>query len=121
MFNAQELATAIQHRIAVVIIVMNDGAYGNVRRIQVEEFGNRVIASDLVNPDFIKLAESFGALARRATSPEELRRELRRAISADVAAVIEVPAGPMPNPWGILRGSATRARKGGGARPLLTR
>jgi acetolactate synthase-1/2/3 large subunit len=111
MFNAQELATAIQHRIPVVFIVMNDGAYGNVRRIQVEEFGNRVIASDLVNPDFVKLAESFGALALRATGPQELRRALRRALSADIAAVIEVPAGPMPNPWGILRGVAASARE----------
>ncbi|PWT85911.1 MAG: hypothetical protein C5B56_13290 [Proteobacteria bacterium] len=108
MFNVQELATAVQHRIPVVIVLVNDGAYGNVRRIQVEDFGNRVIASDLANPDFQKLTESFGALALRATSPEALRGALRKAFAAGVPTVIEVPAGPMPGPWGILRFTRSR-------------
>lgn len=103
MFNVQELATAIQHRINAVFVVMNDNAYGNVRRSQVEDFGNRVIASDLRNPDFLKLAESFGLMALRATTPVELRQALRRGFAADVATLIEVPVGPMPNPFGILR------------------
>ena len=62
--NVQELATAVQHGIAVVAIVFNDGAYGNVRRMQREFYGNRVIASDLVNPDFVRLADRFGVFAR---------------------------------------------------------
>ncbi len=103
LFNAQELATAVQQRIPVVIVLMNDNAYGNVRRIQAEMFGNRLIASDLHNPDFQKFVESFGALALRATSPAELRDTLRTALKANVPAVIEVPAGPMPDPWRALR------------------
>jgi len=102
MFNVQELATAVHHRIPVVIIVANDGAYGNVRRMQVELYGNRLIASDLRNPDFQKFVESFGALALRATSPAELRQALRTAFKADIPAVIEIPAGPMPDPWPLL-------------------
>jgi acetolactate synthase-1/2/3 large subunit len=70
MFNVQELATAMRHRIAVVAIVFNDNAYGNVRRIQQQQFSGHTIASDLVNPDFVKLAESFGALGLQATTPD---------------------------------------------------
>ena len=55
-------------------IVFNDGAFGNVRRIQQERYGNRLIASDLANPDFVAFAKSFGAEAVRAKTPDELRR-----------------------------------------------
>ena len=79
LFTAQELATAVQFRIPVVIVLVNDGAYGNVRRIQADQFGNRLIACDLRNPDFQKYVESFGAMALRATSPETLREALRTA------------------------------------------
>src|ERR1700729_4441315 len=61
MFTATEMATAMRHRIPLVTVVFNDGAFGNVRRIQEERFG-RQIADDLANPDFIKFAESFGAM-----------------------------------------------------------
>ena len=103
MFNVQELATAVQHRIPVVIVLMNAGAYGNVRRAQVEAFGNRVIASDLKNPDFVKLAESFGVMGLKATTPAQLRTQLRKALGSGEPALIEVPVGPMPSPWHILR------------------
>ena len=65
MFGVQELSTAVQFRIGVVTLVFNNNAYGNVRRDQRQHFDGRVVASDLVNPDFVKLAESFG-VARRA-------------------------------------------------------
>lgn len=112
LFNAQELATAVQQRIPIVIVLVNDNAYGNVRRIQRDQFGNRLIASDLRNPDFQKFVDSFGALALKATSPEELRTALRTAFKADVPAVIEVPAGPMPDPWRTLRPPRNRPRAG---------
>jgi acetolactate synthase-1/2/3 large subunit len=108
MFTMPELATAAQFRIPVVVVLMNDGAYGNVRRTQVEDFGNRVIASDLANPDFLKLADSFGILGLRATTPDQLRRALRQAFAANAPALIEVPVGPMPNPWKTLRSPRVR-------------
>ena len=61
LFTATEMATAMRHRIPLVTILFNDGAFGNVRRIQEERYGNRLIASDLANPDFVAFAESFGA------------------------------------------------------------
>jgi acetolactate synthase-1/2/3 large subunit len=99
MYNVQELATAAQYGIAVVAVVFNDGAYGNVKRIQRELYGNRVIASDLTNPDFVRLAESFGLAAERVDDPEELREALERALARDDPALIEVKVGEMPGPW----------------------
>ena len=61
MFNAQELSTAVQQGLGVVAVVFEDGAYGNVKRMQEDLHGGRVIASELHNPDFVRYAESFGA------------------------------------------------------------
>jgi acetolactate synthase-1/2/3 large subunit len=103
MYTANELATAIRHRIPLVAIVFSDGSFGNVRRIQEEQFGNRLIASDLANPDFVKFAESFGAAAERAKSAEELRAALKRAFKRrDGPTLIDVPVGPMPSPWEFI-------------------
>ena len=68
MFTVQELATAVQHGIPLVTIIFNNDAYGNVRMMQIYDYDERVIATDLVNPDFVKLAEAFGANAFRAES-----------------------------------------------------
>jgi acetolactate synthase I/II/III large subunit len=103
LFTATELATAMQHRIPLVTIVFNDGAFGNVRRIQQERYGNRLIASDLTNPDFVAFGKSFGAEAVRARTLEELRAALRRAFARrDGPTLIEVPVGPMPSPWEFI-------------------
>jgi acetolactate synthase I/II/III large subunit len=103
MFTANELATAVRHRIPLVAVVFNDGAFGNVRRIQAERYGNRLIASDLANPDFLKFAESFGAAAERAKDPASLRGALKRGLARrDGPTIIDVPVGPMPSPWEFI-------------------
>jgi acetolactate synthase-1/2/3 large subunit len=104
MFTANEMATAVRHRIPLTVIVFADGAFGNVRRIQQERYSNHVIASDLANPDFVRFAESFGAAAERARSPEELRGALRRSFARrDGPTLIEVPLGPLPSPWEFIQ------------------
>jgi acetolactate synthase-1/2/3 large subunit len=103
MFTATEMATAIRHRIPLVTIVFNDGAFGNVRRIQQERFGNRVIGSDLANPDFVAFGRSFGAEAIRVKHPDELRQALRNAFAhRDGPTLIEVPVGAFPSPWEFI-------------------
>jgi acetolactate synthase I/II/III large subunit len=97
LYNVQELATAVRHRIPLVTVVFNDNAYGNVKRIQQEVYGNRVIASDLTNPDFRLLAESFGVAFSRARTPDELEAALERAFPSGEPTLIEVPCGPMPD------------------------
>ncbi len=103
MYNVQELSTAVRHRLNVVAIVFSDNAYGNVRRIQRESFGGRLIASDLLNPDFVLLAEAFGMEGMRADTPDALRRALAKALSDQRPALIEVPVGEMPNPRTVMR------------------
>jgi acetolactate synthase I/II/III large subunit len=103
MFTATEMATAMRHRIPLVTLVFNDGAFGNVRRIQQERYGYRLIASDLANPDFVAFGKSFGAEAVRANGPDELRLALRRAFAhRSGPTLIEVPVGELPSPWEFL-------------------
>jgi len=101
-FALNELATQAQHDIRSITLVFNDSAYGNVRRIQTEEFNGRTIASDLQNPDYGKLAEAFGVAGRRAETPADLETHLAEAIAADEPTLIEIPVAPMPNPWKAL-------------------
>lgn len=93
MFGVQELATAVQHKIGLITLIFNNNAYGNVRRDQINFFDGHVHGSELTNPDFVALAESFGATAHRANSAEELGQYLTQALeeSKNGPVVIEVP------------------------------
>ncbi|MFL6933952.1 MAG: thiamine pyrophosphate-dependent enzyme [Xanthobacteraceae bacterium] len=103
MYTANELSTAMRHRIPLVTIVFADGAFGNVRRTQEERYGNRLIACDLANPDFVRFAESFGAAAERVRDPDALRAALKRGFARrDGPTLIEMPVGPMPSPWEFI-------------------
>jgi acetolactate synthase-1/2/3 large subunit len=99
MFGVQELATAVRHKIGVVALIFTDNAYGNVQRMQHDNFEGRVIASDLANPDFVKLGQSFGLRSVRAKDPRALRKAMAEAIKADEPALIEIPVGAFPDPW----------------------
>jgi acetolactate synthase-1/2/3 large subunit len=110
LYTGNELATAIRHRIPLVAVVFADGAYGNVRRIQEEQFGNRLIASDLANPDFVKYAESFGAAGLRARTPQELGAALRASFATREPTLIEVPVGPLPSPWEFIHMPRVRGK-----------
>ncbi len=97
MFSVGELATAVQHRIPLVTIIFNNDAYGNVRTMQIRDYDERVIATDLLNPDFVKLGESFGAKAFRAEDERQLRAALRYGFASDLPTIIEVPIGETPS------------------------
>jgi acetolactate synthase-1/2/3 large subunit len=102
MYNVQELSTAALFGIDVVAVVFADGAYGNVRRMQKVDYGNKLIATELRNPDFPKMAESYGIAGVKTTSPEGLRRELNAAFKRGGPSLIEVAVGEMPDPWSTL-------------------
>ena len=97
LFNSQELATAVLHDIGAIAVVFKDDAYGNVLRDQENRFDGRVVGARLHNPDFVKLAEAYGADGVRAHDAQELERALAQAIERDRPALIEVPVGPMPS------------------------
>ena len=109
MFNVQELATAVQYQMPVTTVIFNDNRFTNVQRQQNEWFGGRVIASDLHNPDFVKLAESFGALGIRVNGPDTLRKAIERAFAQDGPAIIEVTVDEfLPAPWKFILMPQTR-------------
>ncbi|MBJ7406389.1 MAG: hypothetical protein JHD07_25045 [Bradyrhizobium sp.] len=104
MFGVQELATAVQFNIGVVTLVFNNNAYGNVRRDQRQHFDGRVVASDLVNPDFVKLAESFGVAAARVTAPDQFKAALEKALShvGPYLISVEVTRDSEVSPWAFI-------------------
>jgi acetolactate synthase-1/2/3 large subunit len=97
MFTVQSLATAVQHKIGLVTILFNNNAYGNVQTMQIRDYGERVIATNLLNPDFVKLAEAFGANGFRATTEKELRQAIKSGFASDLPTLIEVPIGETPS------------------------
>ena len=97
MFNASELSTAVQYGINLITIVFRNDAYGNVARDLDEAFGG-AYGTDLHNPDFVKFAESFGAVGLRADSPLDLETLIPLALEREAPVVIDVPFGDMPIP-----------------------
>ncbi len=104
LFGAPELATAAQYGIALVTLVFNNAAYGNVLRDQRTAFGNRVIGAALDNPDFMLLAKSFGIEGHRVASPAALRPVLQRALGSKQPVLIEVKVaqGSEVSPWEFI-------------------
>ena len=102
MYQVGELATAARHNLAVVVVVFDNGAFGNVKRIQQQHYGNRLIASDLQNPDFGKLADSFGIASFKATDPRQLEEVLHKAFALNAPALVWVPHGDVPSPWDMI-------------------
>ena len=106
----QELATAVQYGLPVKVLVMNNGYLGMVRQWQ-EMFYDRTYSEvDIsVAPDFVKLAEAYGARGFRATHPAELRDVLEAGLSHDGVAVIDVVVSKEENVFPIIpAGGATR-------------
>ena len=101
MFGIQELATAVQHRVNLVTVVFNNSAFGNVHRDQTTVFDGRLIGAELVNPDFVRVAEGFGAKGVRVSSPAELRIALEEGFREDGPVLIDVPieTGSEASPW----------------------
>ena len=97
MFNASELSTAVRYGINLVTVIFRNDSYGNVARDLETGFGG-TYETDLHNPDFVKFAESFGAVGMRADDPAELETLIPRALERQAPVLIDVPFGEMPIP-----------------------
>ena len=97
MFNSSELSTAVQYGINVVTVIFRNDSYGNVARDLNEMFGG-AYGTDLHNPDFVRFAESFGAVGMRADDPMELETLIPLALEQQRPVLIDVPFGEMPIP-----------------------
>ncbi len=88
--NLQELGTAAQYNIPIVAIIWNNNAWGVLKGTQKATFDNRLIASELVNPDFVKLTESYGLRATRVATVAELEKTVAAAVTKKEFHLIEV-------------------------------
>lgn len=104
MFGLQEMASAVEHGINLVTIVVNNGGYGNVRRDQKMRFGGQDFKSALHTPDFQKLADAFGVRPYLVATNIELQRALEKAFGANEPSLIEIRLGPddEQSPWPFL-------------------
>jgi acetolactate synthase-1/2/3 large subunit len=101
-WSLQELATAARYNLKIVVIVFNDGRFGNVRTLQMAQFG-AAFGDTIRNPDFSKLSDAFGVRYAMARGPEELASVLKSALNGDGPSLIEAPVSEMPNPWHLTR------------------
>ena len=109
-YASSELATAVQEGINVVTIVFNNESYGASYADQESRFKGRFIGTRIHNPDYAKLAESYGALGMKVSGPQELGPALRDALKAERPVLIEVPIPTLVPPFqisppGIIRRS----------------
>ncbi len=88
-YNFQELATAAQYGISPIILMFNDNAWGVLKDYQKQMFDGRYMATELVNPDFVKLVESYGFEGVKVSTVAELTRALEDAQSASTVRLIE--------------------------------
>ena len=94
VMSLPELATAIQHDAAIVVLVVDNGMYGTIRMHQERMYPGRVSGTDLVNPDFVALARAFGAYGEHVARSQDVPAALDRALTAGVPALLHLPVDP---------------------------
>ena len=94
MMNGQELATAMQYGANIIVIVVNNGIYATIRMHQEREYPGRVIGTDMVNPDFVALAQAYGCQGEQVTETDQFAAAFERAKAAGRPALIEICLDP---------------------------
>ncbi|MEJ2087912.1 MAG: thiamine pyrophosphate-dependent enzyme, partial [Gammaproteobacteria bacterium] len=92
--TGQEFGTAVQHRAAVIVLVVDNGMYGTIRMHQERRFPGRVHATDIVDPDFAALARAYGGFGATVSSTEEFAPALADALSANSPAILHLKLDP---------------------------
>jgi acetolactate synthase-1/2/3 large subunit len=94
MMTVQELATAVQHKLSVIVVVIDNGMYGTIRMHQEKNFPGRPYGVDLRNPDFKAMAESFGCAAFSVSQTEEFAPAFKQALQNKTPSLIHVKIDP---------------------------
>jgi acetolactate synthase-1/2/3 large subunit len=97
LMSLGEFGTALEQETGIVLLVLNDGAYGMIQRLQVRAFG-RTLGCQFRSPDFAAVAREFGWLGLRVEDPADLGPALRKALEAGLPAVLDVLTGDYPYP-----------------------
>jgi acetolactate synthase I/II/III large subunit len=101
--NMQEMATAVVHKLPVKIIVLNNRFHGMVRQWQDLFYEGRYASSYLeTTPDFVKLAEAYGAVGLRANTPSEIDAVIKEAIAVNKPVIVDVPTYPYENVYPMI-------------------
>ena len=95
--NIQELATCVCNKIPVKVAILNNGFLGMVRQWQELFYNRRYSYTHLYNPDFVKLAESYGAVGIKITRKEDVRQALEKAIAIDNVVFLDFHVEPEEN------------------------
>jgi acetolactate synthase-1/2/3 large subunit len=94
LMNGQEFATAVQYRVPIIVIVVNNGIYGTIRMHQEREYPGRVSGTSLENPDFAALARAYGGHGETVRKTEDFAPAFERARDAGRPAIIEIRLDP---------------------------
>jgi acetolactate synthase I/II/III large subunit len=94
LMSGHELAAAVQERLPIVVLVVNNGMYGTIRMHQERLFPGRVIGTDLVNPDFVAWAHAFGAHGELVTRSQDFPEAFERAVAQERPALLELRVDP---------------------------
>src|SRR5690606_31240436 len=94
MMNGQELATAVQHNLPVIFVVVNNGMYGTIRMHQEREYPGRTVGTELTNPDFAALARAYGAVGETVATTAEFVPAFERVKASGKPGLIEIRLDP---------------------------
>jgi len=94
LMTGQELATAMQYELPILIVVVNNGMYGTIRMHQERHYPGRVVGTDLRNPDFAAYARAFGAHGEAVERTEDFAEALERALASGLPALLELRIDP---------------------------
>jgi acetolactate synthase-1/2/3 large subunit len=102
--NSQELATVVQYQMPIKVVILNNGYLGMVRQWQEFFYGKRYASSCLggTSPDFVKLAEAYGAVGFRTNKPEEVVPMLKKAFSIPEPVIIDFSVDPEENVYPMV-------------------
>jgi acetolactate synthase-1/2/3 large subunit/sulfoacetaldehyde acetyltransferase len=105
LMNSQEIETAVRHRIGVVTIVMNNNCWGSEKAYQKHFYAGRYIGCDIGNPRYDQFARLFGAAGYYVEHPDQVGDTVKKALSENSPAVIEIPIDPdeFPTPVAAIR------------------
>ncbi len=90
MMHGQEFATAIQHKLPIIVIVVNNSMYGTIRMHQERDYPGRVSATELTNPDFAALARAYGGHGETVETTADFAAAFERAHASGIPAIIEI-------------------------------
>jgi acetolactate synthase-1/2/3 large subunit len=94
LMSGQELATAVQYGLPVIVLLVDNGMYGTIRMHQELQFPGRVVGTDLLNPDFGAYARAFGAHGETVERTEDFPAALERALAAGVPSLVSLRVDP---------------------------